>query len=34
MSYGLNNSRALSLCDISVQFGTSTERIRQIKTLL
>ncbi len=31
MSYGLNNSRALSLYDISVQFGTSTERIRQIK---
>jgi len=31
MSYGLNNSPALSLYDISVQFGTSTERIRQIK---
>jgi RNA polymerase primary sigma factor len=31
MSYGLNNTRALSLYDIATQFGTSTERIRQIK---
>ncbi len=31
MSYGLNNSRALSLYDIALQYGTSTERIRQIK---
>jgi RNA polymerase primary sigma factor len=31
MCYGLNNSRALSLYDIAVQYGTSTERIRQIK---
>jgi RNA polymerase primary sigma factor len=31
MCYGLNNSRALSLYDIALQFGTSTERIRQIK---
>ncbi len=31
MSYGLNNTRALSLYDIAVQYGTSTERIRQIK---
>jgi RNA polymerase primary sigma factor len=31
MSYGLNNTRALSLYDIATQYGTSTERIRQIK---
>ena len=31
MCYGLNNSRALSLYDIALQYGTSTERIRQIK---
>ncbi len=31
MSYGLNNSVVYSLYDIAVQFGTSTERIRQIK---
>jgi RNA polymerase primary sigma factor len=31
MSYGLNNSRVLSLYDIAMQYGTSTERIRQIK---
>ncbi|KAF0238570.1 MAG: RNA polymerase primary sigma [Prolixibacteraceae bacterium] len=31
MFYGLNNSQVLSLLDIAVIFGTSTERIRQIK---
>lgn len=31
MCYGLNNSQVLSLYDIAVKFGTSTERIRQIK---
>jgi RNA polymerase primary sigma factor len=31
MCYGLNNSKVLSLYDIAVKFGTSTERIRQIK---
>jgi RNA polymerase primary sigma factor len=31
MCYGLNNSTALSLFDIAVSYGTSTERIRQIK---
>jgi len=31
MSYGLNNSQVLSLYDIAIKFGTSTERIRQIK---
>ncbi|GAB1453972.1 sigma-70 family RNA polymerase sigma factor [Draconibacterium sp.] len=31
MSYGLNNTRALSLYDIAEHYGTSTERIRQIK---
>ncbi len=31
MCYGLNNSVVYSLYDIAVQFGTSTERIRQIK---
>jgi RNA polymerase primary sigma factor len=31
MCYGLNNSTVLSLYDIAVQYGTSTERIRQIK---
>lgn len=29
--YGLNNSNELSLYDIASEFGTSTERIRQIK---
>lgn len=29
--YGLNNSIELSLYDIATEFGTSTERIRQIK---
>lgn len=31
MCYGLNNSTALSLYDIANNYGTSTERIRQIK---
>ena len=31
MSYGLNNSTVLSLYDIANSYGTSTERIRQIK---
>ncbi|TNF43733.1 MAG: RNA polymerase sigma factor RpoD/SigA [Bacteroidetes bacterium] len=31
MCYGLNNSQVLSLYDIAVKLGTSTERIRQIK---
>jgi len=31
MCYGLNNSTALSLYDIATEYGTSTERIRQIK---
>lgn len=31
MCYGLNNSTVLSLYDIAVEYGTSTERIRQIK---
>lgn len=31
MSYGLNNSAVLSLYDIATKYGTSTERIRQIK---
>ncbi len=31
MCYGLNNSMALSLYDIANSYGTSTERIRQIK---
>jgi RNA polymerase primary sigma factor len=31
MSYGLNNSTAFSLYDIASSYGTSTERIRQIK---
>ena len=31
MCYGLNNSTVLSLYDIATSYGTSTERIRQIK---
>jgi len=31
MCYGLNNSTVLSLYDIAMKYGTSTERIRQIK---
>jgi len=31
MCYGLNNSTVLSLYDIAIKYGTSTERIRQIK---
>ncbi len=31
MSYGLNNSPQLSLYDIAIHYGTSSERIRQIK---
>jgi RNA polymerase primary sigma factor len=31
MCYGLNNSTVLSLYDIAINYGTSTERIRQIK---
>jgi RNA polymerase primary sigma factor len=31
MCYGLNNSTVLSLYDIASSYGTSTERIRQIK---
>jgi RNA polymerase primary sigma factor len=31
MCYGLNNSPQLSLYDIAVHYGTSSERIRQIK---
>jgi RNA polymerase primary sigma factor len=31
MCYGLNNSTVLSLYDIAISYGTSTERIRQIK---
>jgi RNA polymerase primary sigma factor len=31
MCYGLNNSIVLSLYDIANNYGTSTERIRQIK---
>jgi len=31
MCYGLNNSQVLSLYDIAINYGTSTERIRQIK---
>jgi RNA polymerase primary sigma factor len=31
MCYGLNNSTVLSLYDIANSYGTSTERIRQIK---
>jgi RNA polymerase primary sigma factor len=31
MCYGLNNSQVLSLNEIAITYGTSTERIRQIK---
>ena len=31
MCYGLNNSQVLSLNEIAINYGTSTERIRQIK---
>ncbi len=33
MSFGLNNSAVHSLYDIAEQYGTSTERIRQIKNV-